>query len=121
MEKFINLGYAYSSVNTVTRETCYMVDQELYRNILLAVAAKKQSERYLATAAEKLEQHIEQIGNSNGRIMKGESDMPLRMNESFDVLRDEHNTRRTKNGEFALSPKQRDSDSRGQNPEDFHF
>jgi gas vesicle protein len=97
MEKFVNLGHAYSSVNTVTGEMCYMVDTELYRNILLAVAAKKQNERYLATAAEKLEQHIEQIGNSNGRIMKGESDMLARMsqriNESFDVLRDEHNTR----------------------------
>jgi hypothetical protein len=97
MEKFVSLGHAYSSVNTVTGEMCYMVDTELYRNILLAVAARKQNERYLATAAEKLEQHIEQIGNSNGRIIKGESDMlermPQRMNESFDVLRDEHNTR----------------------------
>jgi hypothetical protein len=97
MEKVVNLGHAYSSVNTVTGEMCYMVDAELYSNILLAVAAKKQNERLLATAAEKLEQHIEQIGNSNGRIMKGESDMlermSQRMNESFDVLRDEHNTR----------------------------
>ena len=35
--------------------------------------------------------------DSNGRIIKGESDMlermSQRMNESFDVLRDEHNTR----------------------------
>jgi hypothetical protein len=97
MEKFVNLGHAYSSVNSVTGEMCYMVDAELYRNILLVVAAKKQNERSLATAAEKLEQHIVQIGNSNGRIMKGESDMLERMSyrmiESFDVLRDEHNTR----------------------------
>ncbi len=49
-----------------------MVDAELHRNILLAVAAKKQNERTLATAAEKLEQHIEQIGNSNERIVQGE-------------------------------------------------
>jgi hypothetical protein len=97
MEKFVGLGHAYSSVNTVTGEPCYMVDKELYRNILLAVAAKKQNEVYLATAAEKLEQHIEQIGSSNERIMKGESDMlermSQRMNESLDVLRDEHSTR----------------------------
>ncbi len=51
MEKFVNLGHAYSSVNTVTGEMCYMVDAELYRNILLAVAAKKQNQRSLATAA----------------------------------------------------------------------
>ncbi len=74
-----------------------MVDAELYRNILLAVAARKKNERSLATVAEKPEQHIEQIENSNGRIMKEESDMLERMsqriNESFDVLRDEHNTR----------------------------
>jgi hypothetical protein len=58
MENFVNLGHAYSSVNTVTGEMCYMVDAELYRNILLAVAARKQNERSLATAAEKLEPHI---------------------------------------------------------------
>jgi hypothetical protein len=95
--KFANLGHAYSSVNTVTEETCYMVDAELYRNILLAVAAKKQNERSLATAAEKLEQHIEQIGNSNERIMKGEKialeRMTRRMNKSFTELREEHHTR----------------------------
>ncbi len=39
MEKFVNLSQAYSSDNTVTGEMCYMVDKELYRNILLAVAA----------------------------------------------------------------------------------
>ncbi len=83
MEKFVNLGHAYSSVNTVTGEMCYMVDTELYRNILLAVAAKKQNERYLSTVAEKLEQHNEQIGNSNGRITKGESGM-LEKNVSKD-------------------------------------
>ncbi len=64
MEKFVNLGHAYSSVNTVTGEMCYMVDAELYKNMLLAVAARKQNERSLAMAVEKLEQHIEQIGNS---------------------------------------------------------
>ena len=39
MEKFLNLGHAYSSGNTVTGEKCYMVDEALYRDILLAVAA----------------------------------------------------------------------------------
>ena len=40
--KFVGLGHAYSSVNTVSGETCYMIDGQLYQNILLAVAAKKQ-------------------------------------------------------------------------------
>ena len=97
MEKFVNLGNAYSSTNTLTGEKCYMVDEPLYRDILLAVAARKQNERSLATAAIKLEQHIEQIGNSNERIMKGESDllekMSRKMNRSFDQFREEHNTR----------------------------
>jgi hypothetical protein len=59
MEKLVSLGHAYSSVNTVAGEVCYMVDAELYKNILLAVAARKQNERSLAMATEKLEQHIE--------------------------------------------------------------
>ena len=44
MEKFVNLGNAYSSTNTHTGERCYMVDEPLYRDILLAVAARKQNE-----------------------------------------------------------------------------
>ncbi len=74
-----------------------MVDAELYKNILLAVAARKQNERSLATAAEKLEQHFEQIGSSNERIMQGEKSalerMTRRMNKSFVEIREEHNTR----------------------------
>jgi hypothetical protein len=97
MEKFVNLGHAYSSVKTVTGETCYMVDGELYKNILLAVAAKKQNERSLATATEKLEQHMEQIEHSNDRVMKGEKDalekLTLRMNRSFEEMRGEQQTR----------------------------
>jgi hypothetical protein len=97
MEKFVNLGHAYSSVNTVTGEMCYVVDAELYKNILLAVAARKQNERSLATATEKLEQHIEQIENSNDRVMQGEKDalekMTIRMNRSFTEMRDEQHTR----------------------------
>ncbi len=41
--------------------------------------------------------YIEQIGNSNERIMKGENDllekMSRRMSRSFDQFREEHNTR----------------------------
>ena len=68
MEKFVNLGHAYSSVNTVTGEICHMVDSALYKNILLAVAARKQNEQILAAASKRMEQHIEQIAGSNERI-----------------------------------------------------
>jgi hypothetical protein len=69
METFLNLGYAYSSANTVTGEKCYMVDEALYRDILLAVAARKQNEQLLAAASERFEQHIEQIVGSNERVI----------------------------------------------------
>ncbi len=59
MEKFVRLGHTYSSVNTVTGEKCYMVDESLYKDILLAVAARKQNEHLLAATTEKFEQHIE--------------------------------------------------------------
>ncbi len=76
---------------------CYMIDAELYKNILLAVAARKQNERSLAMATEKLEQHIEQIEHSNERVMQGERDalenMTRRMNKSLTEMRDEQYTR----------------------------
>ena len=97
MNKFVDLGHAYSSVNTVSGEMCYMVDGQLYKNILLAVAARKQNEHSLATVAEKLEQHMEQIESSNERVMQGEKDalekMTKRMNKSLAEMRDEQHTR----------------------------
>ncbi len=33
MEKCVGLGHTYSSVSTVTRENCYMVDELLYKDI----------------------------------------------------------------------------------------
>ena len=93
IEKFLNLGDAYSSVNTHTGERCYMVDGALFKDILLAVAARKQNERSLAMAADKLEQHIEQIEHSNDRVVHGEKDAPekmtIRMNRSYEEMRDE--------------------------------
>ena len=87
MNKFVGLGRAYSSVNTLSGETCYMVDAQLYQNILLAVAARKQNERSLTAAVEKLEQHMEQIASSNERVIQGEKDalenMTRRMDSSF--------------------------------------
>jgi hypothetical protein len=74
MDKFLNLGHAYSSENTVTGEKCYMVDEALYRDILLAVAARKQNEQLLAAASERFEQHMEQIDGSNERVIQREKD-----------------------------------------------
>jgi hypothetical protein len=97
MEKCIGLGDAYSSMNTLTGEKCYMVDRALYRDILLAVAARKQNERSLVAATEKLEQHIGQIESSNERVLQVEKDalekMAQRMNNSYLSIRDEHQTR----------------------------
>jgi hypothetical protein len=97
MEKSMSLGDAYSSVNTHTGEKCYMVDGALYKDILLAVAARRQNERSLSTATEKLEHHIEQVGSSNERVLQGEKDalerMARRMNRSFIEIREEHQTR----------------------------
>jgi hypothetical protein len=42
VEKFIRLSAAYSSDRTVSGERCYMVDSALFKDILLAVAARKQ-------------------------------------------------------------------------------
>ena len=97
MNKFVGLGHAYSSVNTVSGETCYMIDGQLYQNILLAVAARKQNERSLTTVVEKLEQHMEQITSSNERVIQGERDalerMARRMDESFIEFRGDHQAR----------------------------
>jgi hypothetical protein len=87
MEKFVRLGHTYSSVNTVTGEKCYMVDEALYKDILLAVTARKQNENLLAAATEKLEQHIDQIESSNERVLRREKDaieqMAQRMKNSY--------------------------------------
>jgi hypothetical protein len=99
MEKFVNLEHAYSSVNTVTGEVCYMVDAALYKDILLAVAARKQNEQILAAASERMEQHVELITGSNERVMQREKhameQMAQRMNESRLQIQDEHKTRMT--------------------------
>ncbi len=97
MEKFVGLGHTYSSVNTVTGEKCYMVDEALYKDILLAVATRKQNEQLLAAASEKFEQHIEQIEVSNNRVLQREKDaieqMAQRMNNNYLLIQDEHKTR----------------------------
>ncbi len=73
VEKFVRLSHAYSSENTTSGGKCYMVDEALYKNILLAVAARKQNESTLSSASEKLEQHLVQIEDSHKRIIQREN------------------------------------------------
>jgi hypothetical protein len=98
MEKFLNLGHVYSSENTMTGEICYMVDEALYRDILLAVAARKQNEQLLLVAAsERFEQHMEQIDGSNERVIQREKDameqMAQRINNSYLQIQHDHKAR----------------------------
>jgi hypothetical protein len=74
-----------------------MVDEALYKDILLAVAARKQNEQMLAAASAKFEQHIEQIAGSNERVLQREKDtieqMAQKMNNSYLMIHDEHQTK----------------------------
>jgi hypothetical protein len=74
VEKFVRLSHSYSSDNTISGEKCYMVDEALYKDILLAVAARKQNESTLSSASEKLEQHLGQIEDSHNRVIQREND-----------------------------------------------
>ena len=97
VEKYTRLSHTYSSVNTISGERCYMVDEALYKDILLAVAARKQNENTLASASAKLEQHIHQIEDSHNRVMQRERDAVERfvagITLSQDQIRREHSTR----------------------------
>jgi hypothetical protein len=75
VEKYMRLSYSYSSDNTISGEKCYMVDEALYKDILLAVAARKQNESTLSSASEKLEQHINQIEDGHSRVIQREKDV----------------------------------------------
>ncbi len=74
VENFMRLSHTYSSDNTISGEKCYMVDEALYKDILLAVAACKQNECTLSSTSEKLEQHLGQIEDSNNRVIQREND-----------------------------------------------
>ncbi len=74
VEKYMRLSHTYSSVNTISGEKCYMVDEALYKDILLAVAARKQNESTLASASERLEQHMGQIEDCHKRVIQREKD-----------------------------------------------
>jgi hypothetical protein len=74
VKKYMRLSHSYSSDNTISGEKCYMVDEALYKDILLAVAARKQNESTLSSANEKLEQHLSQIEDSHNRVIQREKD-----------------------------------------------
>ncbi len=50
-----------------------MVNEALYKDILLPVAARKQNESTLSSASENLEQHLVQIEDSHKRIIQREN------------------------------------------------
>jgi chromosome segregation ATPase len=62
----------HSSNNTISGETCYMVDKALYKDILLAVAVRNQNHQVLLSAAEQMKSHISQIEGSHERIAERE-------------------------------------------------
>jgi hypothetical protein len=72
VEKYMRLSHSYSSDNTISGEKCYMVDEALYKDILLAVAVRRQNESTLTSASEKLEQHLVRIEDSHKRIIQRE-------------------------------------------------
>jgi hypothetical protein len=74
VEKYMRLSHSYSSDNAISGEKCYMVDEALYKDILLAVAARKQNESTLSSASEKLEQHLGRIEGSHNRVIQREND-----------------------------------------------
>ncbi len=51
-----------------------MVDEALYKHMLLAVATREQNERTLTVANEQLEQHMLQIKNSHERVNQREKE-----------------------------------------------
>ncbi len=75
MEKYMRLSHTYSSDNTISGEKCYMVDEALYKDILLAVAACKQNKSVFTAASEKLEQHLNQIEDSHNRVIQREKNV----------------------------------------------
>jgi hypothetical protein len=70
----MRLGHSYSSDNTISGERCYLVDEALYKDILLAVAARKQNESTMSSASEKIEQHMNQIEDSHNWVIQREKD-----------------------------------------------
>ena len=97
MEKFMRLSHTYSSDNTISGEKCYMVDEALYKDILLAVAARRQNECTLSSASEKLEQHLGLIEDSHKRVIQRENDAIEQFVEgitlSQEKIRAEHTAR----------------------------
>ncbi len=74
VKKYMRSSHSYSSDNTISGEKCYMVGEALYKDILLAVAARKQNESTLSSASEKLEQHLGRIEDSHNRVIQREND-----------------------------------------------
>ncbi len=65
----MRLSDSYSARHTISGEMCYMVDQQLYKDILLPVAAKKQNEKVYVQSVQLLENHMGRIESSHGRAV----------------------------------------------------
>jgi len=85
VDKFMRLSAAYSSDRTVSGERCYLIDGALYKDLLLAVSARKQNEHLMSVAAEKLEQHMGQIMSSQDRITQREKEFLESFNQDMNA------------------------------------
>jgi hypothetical protein len=90
VDKFMRLSAAYSSDRTVSGERCYMIDCALYKDLLLAVSARKQNEHLMSVAAEKLEQHIGQIMSSQDRIPQREKEFLESFNQDMNARQERY-------------------------------
>jgi hypothetical protein len=68
----MRLSDSYLTRHTISGETCYMVDQQLYKDILLAVAVRKQNEKVYIESVQLLEKHMGRIESSHGRAVDRE-------------------------------------------------
>jgi hypothetical protein len=90
VDKFMRLSAAYSSDRTVSGERCYMIDCALFKDLLLAVSARKQNEHLMSAAAEKLEQQIGKIMSSQDRITQREKEFLESFNQDMNARQERY-------------------------------
>jgi hypothetical protein len=72
--KFMRLSHSYSTNHMISGETYYVVDEALYENVLLAVAARKQNEQMISSVVNKMQEHMGQIESSYDRVTTKENE-----------------------------------------------
>jgi hypothetical protein len=97
VENFMRLSDTYSTRHTISGETCYMVDRQLYKDILLAVAARRQNAKVYEASVEQLERHIGHIEDSRARVADREreaiEEFALTVRNAQNAHRDAHHDR----------------------------